>query len=805
MKVGSNPESGRLVQAQDRAGRGGLWAAALATGTALVSLGWARISTPAPADPTAADPLAAELERRLVEDVRPLLVTYCFACHSGERVKGDVDLASLTSLKGAFSRVDDLAVAREMLAIGEMPPKDKPRPTDHERLVIEQWLDDALKYVPSDAAPDPGWFTIHRLNRTEYRLTLRDLLGIDPQEVDVSERLPRDDTGYGFDNIADVLTMSPLAVEQYLDAAEFAIDYALGPVVHIGDQPRPVSPLLVVGGGSTLPLGGIHLYSNGAAQGEFSVPATGEYRIQVTAWEDHAGDENARLSLRINQREIAAFPVSGSQDEPEELVIRTRVEAGKFTIGAHFTNDYWKQGVADRNLAVASITVAGPLDEATTERRAAWQSIVGSRAASRDDTERATSILSAFATRAFRRPADSGTVSGLVRLYRAQRAAGLPFEEAVRVALAATLVSPNFLYRSLDNPDSDDPAVTYRLSGYELASRLSYFLWSSMPDEPLMNAAASGSLSESGALLEQVRRMLADPRADAFISNFAGQWLQLRSLDTLAIDPTRFPHYNDQLRADMISEATLFFGDLVRGGGNILRLLHSDYSFLNDRLAAFYGVQGVSGNEFRRVQLPESARRGGVLTMGAVLTVTSNTTRTSPVKRGLFVLDQILGTPPPPPPPDIPPLEQATSAGPHATLRQQLAAHVANPTCAVCHNRLDPIGLAFENFDATGRWRDEEDGKPIDASGTLPGGDQFAGAKELKALLLTREDQFAETLAAKVLVYAIGRGLEPFDRPAVRSIALHSREHGGRLDSLIEAVVLSDTFRTCRGREQRHD
>lgn len=326
-----------------------------------------------------------------------------------------------------------------------------------------------------------------------------------------------------------------------------------------------------------------------------------------------------------------------------------------------------------------------------------------------------------------------------------------------------------------------------------------------MPDDALLQLAASGSLSSPETLREQVKRMIADPRSDAFINNFAGQWLQLRTLDTLAIDKARFPQYDDALRADMVKEASLYFGEVVRGGGSVLDLVSSDYSFLNNRMASFYGVDGIEGSEFRRVALPESSHRGGVLTMAGVLTVTSNTTRTSPVKRGLFVLDQFLGTPPPPPPADIPPLEQSTKANPNATLREQLATHVANPSCAVCHNRLDPIGLAFENFDAIGRWRTEENGATIDASGTLPGGVQLNGYADLKNEVLSRGDQFVETLSAKVMTYAIGRGLEPFDRPAVRKISERVKDNGNRFDALIEAVVLSDTFRSCRGRGRKDE
>jgi hypothetical protein len=375
----------------------------------------------------------------------------------------------------------------------------------------------------------------------------------------------------------------------------------------------------------------------------------------------------------------------------------------------------------------------------------------------------------------------------------------------VRSTLAAALVSPNFLFRTVAHPRASDPKAKYTLNGYELASRLSYFLWSSMPDQPLLDAAADASLLTDAGLTAQVRRMLADARSNAFVDNFSGQWLQLRGLDAVAIDRDQFPDYDDRLRAAMVAEATMFFGDVLRSDRSVIEFIDSRSTFLNARLAKFYGVPGVEGDKLRRVTLPEGSPRGGVLTMGAVLTLTSNTTRTSPVKRGLFVLDQILGTPPPPPPADIPPLEQAAHAKPNATVREQLAAHVAVASCAACHNRLDPLGLSFEHFDAIGKWRDTENGKPVDASGTLPGGEVLDGSADLKRSLLARSDQFVESLSAKVLTYSLGRGVEPFDRPAVARIARQTREKGDRLSALIESVVLSETFRTCRGRKTGHD
>ncbi len=757
--------------------------------------------------PKGPDDLAAELDGRLTRDVIPLLERYCISCHDGEKPKGGVHLDRLTGVKAVLKGDVDLRLVREMVATSQMPPQNSPsqnraQPTEHERLIMTQWLDAMLAYVPSDAPVDPGWFTIHRLNRSEYRNTMRDLLGIDPKAVDLAAKLPRDDTGYGFDNIADVLSVSPVAIEQYLDAAERAIDAALGPVVEFGDHPRDLRPLHGTSG-NQLPRGGFFLYSNGPASAEFTAPLSGEYLIRVRAWEQHAGDENAKLSLRDGKKVLKELSVSGTEGSPQEFEVRVRLKAGKRPIAAHFTNDFYVQDKEDRNVAVESMSIAGPLDPATTERPEQWTKIfvpaTGPDLA--DETARAQAVIGSFASRAYRRPASAGQVAALVKVYRSQRDAGAAFEPAVRTALAATLVSPSFLFRSVAHPDAANAAAKYTLDGYELASRLSYFLWSSMPDEALLAAAADGSLLKDDVLGGHVQRMLGDVRSQAFVENFSGQWLELRALEAVAIDRSRFPAYDEKLRADMISEATLVFGDVLRSGRSVLEFVDSRETFLNARLASHYGVPGVDGEQFRRVKLPDASPRGGVLTMGAVLTLTSNTTRTSPVKRGLFVLDQMLGAPPPPPPADIPPLENSAKANPEATVRERLAIHVANPTCAACHNRLDPLGLAFENFDAIGAWRDAENGKPIDATGTLPSGTVLNGAGELKRNLLSRADQFVEALSSKVLTYALGRGVEPFDRPAVRQIARRVRSQDDRFSALIESVVLSETFRSVRGRK----
>ena len=744
------------------------------------------------------------LEQRLASDVAPIIEQYCYRCHGASKTKGDICFEGVGSIAEVMAMAADWETAREMLTTHEMPPEEEPAPSEHERLTITQWIDDALAYFPPDAPVDPGWFTIHRLNRAEYRNTLRDLLGVDPASVDLASELPPDDTGYGFDNIADVLSMSPLQLEQYLDAAEFAVRVGLGPVVEVGREPRPIRPLEAPRNGHPLAGGGHVLYSNGEVIGEFEAPAGGDYELLVAAWGTPGGDEEPRLSVRVDGREVGAFDVEARQADPGEYRVKLRLGAGRHRVEAAFTNDFYIPNTADRNLAVEDISLAGPLTAESVDRPAAYGRVFFAAPGRGVEGERlaARKVIGRFASLAFRRPLKDEEFRRLMKLYESARQAGNGYEEAVRLVLGGALVSPNFLYRSLENRRGDDPGYLYELNDSELASRLSYFLWSSMPDEELMTLAGAGRLREEEMLRAQARRMLADPRADALIENFAGQWLLLRNLDRLDIDREKFPEYSSELRADMITEATLFFADIVRGDRSILDLIDSRDTFVNERLAGLYGLEGVSGDEFRRVSIDPATHRGGVLTMGAVLTVTSNPGRTSPVKRGLYVLDQLLGSPPPPPPADIPRLEQSAAAvGEGATLREQLAAHLTNPMCAVCHRRMDPIGLAMENFDAIGRWRDTQDGRPIDVSGTLPGGVSFTGPAELKEILLAREDDFVENLSRKVLTYALGRGLEPFDRPTVRRVAKEVRSRGDRFGAIVEAVVASEAFRACRGRE----
>lgn len=753
------------------------------------------------------DPEAEALADRLVTEVVPILDEHCFACHGKRRGKGDVRFHELDTVDEAVAELENLLLAHDLLASHEMPPKDEPQPTQAQRDTVMQWITDMRSFADATQDIDPGWFSTRRLNNDEYRLTIRDLLGVDPSRVDIAAGLPADNLGYGFNTIGDALTVSPLHVESYLAAAEQAIDVGLGPVIDVSTEPRKLGPIEGFKGSRALPSGGQFMFSGGSLRVIAPLSTESVYEIAVTAWGVRGGPDLPRLSLRVDDRELKAWDVEAEdKNEPQRFTVTTTLDAGPHEITVHFTNDYYVKDEADRNLAVESIDIAGPLDAEGARRGGAWNEIFfmepGPDTVSQAGA--AEQILARFAQRAYRRPLLAGEADRLLSLYETARSDGDGFESAVRLGLQAVLGSPSFLYLSVANPDASDPSSRYTLSGHELASRFSFFLWGSLPDGELLRLADFGLLTEPRVLRGQVRRMLADPKADAFIDGFAGQWLLLRNLGELDIDRERFTSYDDELAGDMTAEALAFFADMVRSNRPIMDLVLARDTFLNERLATHYGIDGVRGERLRRVRLDENSARGGVLTMGAVLTVTSNPTRTSPVKRGLFVLDQLLGSPPPPPPADVPPLEQSKAElGENPTLREQLAAHLLDSNCASCHVKMDPIGLSMEQFDAIGRWREPSAEDELDVSAELPGGITFEGAAELKQVLGQSDQQIIENLTRRLMIYALGRGLEGFDRPSVQAIMAEAAEAGNGLADLIEAIAASEAFTTCRGREER--
>ena len=543
------------------------------------------------------------------------------------------------------------------------------------------------------------------------------------------------------------------------------------------------------------------LTSNGAIEFDHRFEGDGEYRIRVAAYGQQAGPDPARLAFQVDGMTVDVADVVAEESEPGSYETRVMVSTGSHRLGFAFLNDYYVSDAADerlqgdRNLVIDRVEVVGPVVSYYEAVPEGHRRVIAERALSGRFEEVARSSLRGLASRAYRRPATDGEVDRLVELYRMVRADGGTFEEGMQLALQAVLVSPNFLFR-VEYGGAPDPNYDQEirpLDDWELASRLSYFLWNSMPDDELFRLAFEGKLRDAGELERQALRMLADPKAARMVESFGGQWLQIRNLDTVAPDPDTFPGFDDELRDAMKRETELCLDAVIREDRSILDLLDADYTFLNQRLAEHYGVEGVKGEEFRLVALPADSMRGGILTQASLLTITSNPNRTSPVKRGKYILDQILGSPPPPPPPDVPELEE----GPEllGTLRERMEQHRSNPSCASCHKRMDPLGFGFENYDAIGRWRDTDGDDPIDPSGSLPDAGSFRGPVELKALLATNREAFARTLTEKLMTYALGRGLEYYDRCAVDRILEGLASEDYRFGRLVVGIVTSEPFR----------
>jgi hypothetical protein len=625
----------------------------------VLTLLWEAARVPAQAaDPAKPAAAPAKSPEKVVfsQHIAPLLAKYCTGCHGGAKPKGDLALDVFKSEASLAKEPHVWEKVAKKLRAHEMPPEGRRQPTSAEVALLTGWID-AITKVDCTRQKDPGRVTIHRLNRVEYNNTIRDLVGVSFRPAD---DFPADDAGYGFDNIGDVLSLSPVLLEGYLAAAEKIVQTA------------------------------------------FATP---------------------ELKARI--------------------MIRQPTEQTK--------------------------------------------------------TECARQILETFARRAFRRPVKPAELERLVRFVELAEKNGDSFETGIQLALQAVLVSPHFLFRVELDREPRNPEAIHPVGDWELATRLSYFLWSSMPDDELFRHAQQGTLRKPEVLDGQVRRMLRDPRARALVENFAGQWLLLRNLKTATPDPGLFPSFDEALRTAMQRETELFFETIVKEDRSILDFLDADFTFLNERLARHYGIAGVRGEEFRRVSLTGD-QRGGILTQASILTITSNPTRTSPVKRGKWILENILGTPPPPPPPDAGELSEDQKVVLSGSLRQRMEVHRAKASCASCHQRMDPLGFGFENFDAVGAWRTQDGKFPIDCSGTLPDGRSFKGPKELKAILKTKKDEFARCLSEKMLTYALGRGLEYYDRCAVDQIAKGLAKNNYRFTSLVLEIVHSDPFQLRRGK-----
>jgi hypothetical protein len=739
---------------------------------------------------------------------------YCTGCHIGPRAPAALNLQALD-----VGNLDKNGATWEKLLRKlrnrEMPPAGLPRPD-------EAAYESLVRYIVGerdrlvDAKPNPGRLTIHRLNRTEYANAIRDLLAI---EIDVSELLPADDIGYGFDNIGDVLNVSPLLLERYLSAAGKISRAA------VGDTNLPVSyrTYTVPHGlaqtdrmNESMPLG-----SRGGTSVRHLFPVDGEYEISVGLqngrYDELLGfQRERRLDLRLDNKRLERFTIAadpkagdevhGDRDAPDaNLKVHLTVKAGTRTITATFLRDtVVPEGIVPNRRetaffeGVGSITVGGPFNvQGPGETPSREKIFVCHPAGAADEQACAEKVLSNLAHRVYRRPIDPDDLPPLLAQYRKGAESG-GFEAGIRLALERILVAPEFVFRMEFDPPGAAPGSVYRVSDVELASRLSFFLWSSIPDDELLAVAERGELSKPELLEAQVRRMLADPRSKQLVKNFAGQWLYLRNIDRIQPDPAVFPSFDENLRQAMAKETELLVESTFREDRSVADLLDTNYTFVNQRLAEHYGIPGVYGNEFRRVALNDP-KRYGLLGQAAILAVTSYPNRTAPTIRGKWVLEQLLGTPPPPPPPNVPSLKDDASVK-TMTMRQRMELHRANPSCAVCHRLMDPLGFALENFDGLGRWRETAGpgtGK-IDSSGVLPDGTTFDGPAGLRDILVGKRGLFVDTVTERLLTYALGRGLEEYDRPVIRRITRLAAADDYRWSSIILGVIESAPFQMRR-------
>lgn len=734
-------------------------------------------------------------------DVAPLLNEYCFGCHGNGKKKGDLALDVYKDESAVLHDRKTWEKVMHHLQSGEMPPENKPQPTREQRDRLVSWIDSTIFKVDCDH-PDPGRVTLRRLNRVEYNNTIRDLVGVNFQPAD---DFPADDSGYGFDNIGDVLSLPPVLLEKYLAAAEKILAAAIvtdpvraATVRMDGTKMEPEA------GKSVLPNRARGLYGNGEVHVKYRAPKEGDYQLRIKAYGQQAGPDPARMQLRLNNATVKTFDVSAVEDAPRYYEFKAHFKAGEQRVAMAFINDYMtppepKKTQKDRNLFILSVDIAPPADAFPLPD--SHLRLVGHLLQSEKNADSAKKIVQRFAGRAYRRPVSEAEVERLMRLFEMANKNGESFERAVQLTLQAVLVSPYFLFRGELQPEPNNPNMVHPINEYSLASRLSYFLWSSMPDETLFGEAEQGTLRNN--LDAEVKRMLNDPKATALVDNFAGQWLQIRNLKLMSPDPDEFPEFDDDLRQAMERETELLFETILREDRSVLDFLAADYTFVNERLAKHYKIQGVKGTEFQKVSLKGTHRRG-LLTQGSVLTITSNPTRTSPVKRGKWVLENILGTPPPPPPPEVPELSEAKEKVLSGTLRQRMEQHREDPICASCHARMDPIGFGLENFDGVGGWR-EKDGKfAVDPAGKLVSGETFKGPAELIDILMQRKrDEFVRCLAEKMLTYALGRGIEYYDRCAVDQMVRGTAKNGYKFSSLILELVKSTPFQKRRGEGDR--
>jgi hypothetical protein len=804
-------------------------AVAIVQGSGLHPLGPLRAATPQDAARGPRPKLAVAAP--VATPTRALLDQYCVSCHNdrlktGNLVLTGIDIADLGRHAPVLEKV-----ARKLRG-GTMPPEGRPRPDPQTLEAFVAGLEGALDRAAADA-PNPGRVASRRLNRAEYVNTIRDLLDL---EVNGAELLPTDMAGFGFDNNAEVLSMTPALMSRYLAAATKISRLAMA-----SPDNRPITQVYKVGfenrsarGGEDLPfatLGGLAVRHAFPLDGEYTFKLRMKRNGTVSTIDGIEEDEHD-VELRVDHALIRRFQIGGRfkgpnpgvliavpEDDKEgqrlhnyrmnaddELEIRVPVKAGTRLVAAAFTNSAPSPerlgragprggaGDADANApGIDMLYISGPFDGKTPVQTASRQRIFTCRpTTAQEETPCARQILATLARRAYRRPVTDGDVEPLVAIYQDGRRTRT-FDAGIERAIEALLASPKFLLRTEREPAGAAPGSVYQLTDLELASRLSFFLWRSIPDDTLIELAARGELRSPAALEQQVKRMLADKRASRFMKDFSEQWLEVRNLQGLDPDPAIFPAFNDSLRKAMAKETELFFESQVREDRPIQELLRADYTFLNEQLARHYGIDGVYGSHFRRAGL-DGERRRGLLGHGSVLTVTSYANRTSVVLRGKWILENVLGAPPPPPPPNVPPLRENDGKSKPTALRERMEQHRNNPVCASCHSRMDPLGFALENFDAIGRWRENDMGAAINSVISLQG-EEIAGPAAFREALLTHTDEFVRTVTEKLLIYALGRGLDYYDQPTVRQLVGRLERHESRWSALLLGIVQSPAFR----------
>lgn len=755
----------------------------------------------------------------LVEEHTSTINRYCLDCHNAVDQEAGLVLEGI-DLADVQSNAALLETMVMKLEGRMMPPPGGARPSDEERESLAAYLIDSLDSAAAEN-PDYGRMAVHRLNRTEYGNAVQDLLGL---EIDAAEYLPADDEAYGFDNIADVLRVSPSLMEQYLSASSKLAALAVGdPETQVVNAVYRAPPDL----GQYRHVDGLPLGTRGGLRISHYFPLDAEYDFAVFLTRNIVGYMTGlewahELEISIDGERVFIAPVGGEEDnlmsdrnfsaaaDVIDARLRTRVfvEAGQHEVSVAFlrrnsaqTEEPLELHTRDQDLQnmngvplIDYVTLIGPINPQgsgdTQSRRTVFSCVPASGA---DELPCAEEILSRLGRRAYRRPISEQELGELLALYELGRT-DATFERGIQTAVRGLLASPKFLFRSYEDPEGLGPGDAYPLDDFALASRLSFFLWSSIPDDRLLELAESNRLSDPEVYAGEVERMLSDPRSRALVDNFAGQWLFLRNLQSARPDVATFPDFDENLRRALRKETELLFESVVREDRSVVDLLDSDYTFLNERLAKHYGIPGIYGSHFRRFEgVPEERR--GLLGHASILTITSLPNRTSPVIRGKWVMENILGTPPPPPLPNVPAFKENEPGDVPESVRARLEAHRTNPVCASCHELLDPLGLALENYDAVGRWRVREPGAEIDSTGRMPNGTPIRGVVDLREAILERPEGFVSVVAQKLMTYALGRGVDYFDMPTIRSIVRSAGQSDFTFSSLVMGIATSDQFR----------